>query len=377
MIDKAIIAVLAWFITVYKFKAMWRDGQWRTGSVTFYFWAFSLFTAIGLTMMVWPVYLAFDRFIGLPNLAWLVTYAAFSLAIYCISAGCYLVLGQPRPQLMLWSLLVTLTLLTVIYAMGIVTLPEKPDHTVPTTLFEMAFMETLYVYLAVFCAIPLVTFTQLFQREQIISARLRWLVGILASLLAFVVLVMKIVLTVLAYQNPNTAALGILHPLITLGVVIVGVLCPVAFLPNSIYRAVSRPFELADKILALYELKTLQKRLDPLCPPVIDDNPGWQGLMKNVDFHLYRVVIAILDAKETLAGYAGSTQDLSRMLLSTWDEQLWRRAQLLHCELQQINDHQTFPELVKSYQKASRIIRWRIWFTLSSGGIVFDATYQS
>lgn len=387
MWDKAVIATLAWFIAIYKFGAMRRDGQWRTGSVTFYFWAFSLFTAIGLTLMVWPVYLAFDRLVGLPNIGWLVIYVAFSLAIYCMSAGCYLVLKQSQPRLMPWSLILTLAVLFVVYTVGIATLPEKPDHTIPEVLSEVIFMETLYVYVAVLCAIPTVTFARLCWREQIVSARLRWLVGILASFFSFVVVTMKIALTLLAFQNPATPALAILYPLITAGVVAVGILIPLAFLPNNLYQALARPFEFLGKALAWYELKSLQNRLDPLCPPVVEDGPELKASLKNLDFYLYRVVIAILDAKKTLAGYADITNDLAVMPATMahmtgrvppeWDERKLQQARLLHGELQKVDDAQEFSQLVKSYQKVSRVMRWKTWANLSRGGASIDIAYQS
>ena len=384
---KAIIAGLAWFIAVYKFGAMRQDGQWRTGSVPFYFWAFSLFTAIGLTFMIWPVYLVFDRLAGLPNLGWLVTYGAFSLAIYCISSGCYLVLRQTRPRLMPWSLLLALLVLFAVYALSIVALPEKPDHTIPETLSEVIFMETLYFYMAVLCAVPMVTFAGLFRHETFVSARLRWLVGLAASLVSTMVLVMKISLTLLAFQNPATPALAILYPLITIGVIAVGILIPLAFLPNNLYQAMARPFEFLGKMLALYELKVLQSRLDTLCPPVIDDSPGLRDALKNLDFHLYRVVIAILDAKKTLTGYADITNDLAVLPTTIahvagrvppkWDERKLPQARLLHGELQLVDDNQAFWRLIKSYQKVSRVVRWKMWVNLSRGGTSIDIAYQS
>lgn len=387
MWDKAVIAALAWFIAIYKFDAMRRDGQWRTGSVTYYFWAFSLFTAIGLTLMVWPVYIAFDRLVGLPNIGWLITYVAFCLAIYCISTGCFLVLGQPQPRLMPWNLMLTLAILFVVYTLGIATLPEKPDHTIPETLSEVIFMETMYMYVAALCAIPAVTFTQLFWREQIISARLRWMVGILASFFSFVVVTIKFVLTLLVFQNPVTPALAILYPLITAGVVAVGILIPLAFLPNNLYQGMARPFEFLSKALSWYELKTLQNQLDPFYPPIIDDNPSLRASLKNLDFHLYRVVIAILDAKKTLDGYARITNDLTVMpvriahmagrVSPEWDKRKLQRAQLLHSELQEVDDKQEFSQLVKSYQKVSRRVRWKMWVNLSRGGSSIDFAYQS
>ena len=387
MWDKVIIATLAWFVTIYKFDAMRRDGQWRTGSVTFYFWAFSLFTSIGLTLMIWPVYLAFDRLVGLANLGWLVIYVSFALAIYFISAGCYIVLEQPKPRLMSWSLLLTVVVLTVVYAVGIVTLPEKADHTVPEVLAEVIFMQTIYIYIAVLCAIPMFTFIRLARHEQIVSARLRWLVGFFASFFSFTVLLIKIVLTVLAFQNPATPALTILYPLITVGIVAVSIFITLAFLPNKLYQAAARPFEFLDKLLALYELKSLQNRLDPLCPPVVTGRLRLKDVLGDLDYHLYRALIAIWDAKKTLSGYAGLTHDLTLLPVTAihspgrnlpeWDARKLQQARLLHDALQTVDDEQPFTALVKSYQRVSRTVRRKMGVNFSLGGTALDVAYQN
>jgi hypothetical protein len=382
MWDKVFIAVLVWGITVYKFGAMWRDGQWRSGSVTFYFWSFSLFTAIGVTLLIWPVYLAFDHFWGLTNLAWLIKYMAFCLAIYYMASGCYLAIKQNKPPLMTWSLLLTLAILISVYVWGISTLPEKPDHTIPETWVEVLFMQTMYVYMAILCAIPFTTFVRLYRHEEVVSTRLRWFVGVAASVAATTVLLLKIILTLLAFQNPATAALNILQPLITIGFVSAGLLCVLAFLPNRAYRVITCPYEFLDKTMALHDLRALQKRLNALCPPVIDDRPNFLASTKNPDFHLYRVLIAILDAKKMLAGCVALAPDTAvlsqqgRMPLE-WNEMQWQQAQFLYRELEKVDDTQDYPHLVKAYQQVGRSIRWKMRSHSLHGDTSIDIAYQN
>lgn len=382
MWDKVLIAVLIWGVTIYKSGAMWRDGQWRNGSVTFYFWSFSLFTAIGVTLLIWPVYLAFDHFWGLANLAWLVKYMAFCLAIYYMASGCYLAIRQTKPRLMSWSLLLTLAILIVVYGWGIVTLPEKPDHTIPETWVEVLFMQTMYVYMAILCAIPLATFVKLYQNEEVVSTRLRWLVGVAASIVATAVLLLKISLTVLSFHNPATAALDILNPLITVGFVSAGVLCVLAFLPNNVYRALSWSYEFLNKAVTLYELRVLQKRLNALCPPVIDDRPAFYVALKNPDFHLYRILITILDAKKMLAGFMTLTPETAVLLgqdrlPGTWNEKQWQQAQFLYQSLAKVDDTQDYAHLLKDYQQVSRTIRRKVWPQTVHGDSSIDIVYQS
>jgi hypothetical protein len=383
MWDKVIIASLIWFITFYKFGAMWRGRQRRKESVTFYFWIFLFFTAIGLTLLIWPVYLGFNQFLGLPNFGWLVTYMAFSLAIYAISSGCYIVVRQSRPPIMDWSLVATLGVLLVIYALGVVNLPEKPDHTIPETWSEMLFMQIFYVYMAAMCAMPITTFIRLFEQEQIMPTKLRWLVAVLATLFSFVTLLIKIALTLLTFLDPVTPALAVLHPMVGFGIVIAGVFCLLAFLPNGGYLAAARPIEFLGKYLAFHELRVLRARLDVLCPPVINADPRAIDALRNLDFHLYRTVIAILDAKKMLACYIDTAgvgalpAHMTGQMPEEWDMAKVQRACLLSREMQKVNDHQPYESLIKSYQKASRIVNWRLWLNLLASREGRDVAYQS
>jgi hypothetical protein len=317
-----------------------------------------------LTFMIEDAYLAFDRWVGVPNLAWLITYLVFPLAIYLLTAGCLLVLEQPRPRLMTPSLWVTMVLLCVVYAWGIVTLPEKPEHTVPETLAEFIFMQTVYVYIAVFCIIPLLTFTRLYRREQMLPAKLRWLVACGTAVVSLWVALMKVTLTALIYWDVTTLALPILYPLIGIGIGLAGVLWPLAFLPNEFYLKATRPIEFLDKVRTLQELKKLQRALNRLCPSVIGDSPSLWRSLDNLDFHLYRTLISILDAKKMLSGYAQATNGLAVSPLAVpglrrqhsvvWDERDLAHARLLHNTLQAVDDEADYPDLLRAYRRVSR-----------------------
>lgn len=364
MWDKVVIALLLWGVTVYKFGAMWRDGQWRDGSVTFYFWSFSFFTAIGITLLVGPIYTAVNTFWSVANLAWLIKYVAFCLAIYYMASGCYLALKQQKPRPMSWSLAITLTILIGLYIVGISTLPEKAEHTIPETWLEMLFMQTMYVYMLTLCIIPFVTFVRLFRQEEIVATQLRWAVGVTASLLATVVLSLKITLTFLAFTNPTTGALPVLQPIININFIAAGLLCPLAFLPNRFYIAVAQPYLFLGQVKALHDLSWLQKQLDSLCPPVINTPLDFRTKTQNPDFYLYRSLIAILDAKRMLDSYHLLRNEKTTPISSLgnaarkWDEQQWQLAGLLQRELAHVDDEQAYGQLIQAYQQ----VGWRVWW---------------
>jgi len=390
MWDKVLVATLTWVLTVYKFNTMRRNGQWHTDSVASYFWLFLLFTSIGLTLMIWPAYLMFNRLVGLNNFGWLIIYLSLASALYFISLGCYQVIKQSPPRLMSWCLVITLILLVTVYAAGIHTLPEKPDHTIPETLIEVAFMEILYLFMAILCAVPMVTFIRLARRERIVSTWLRWLVGFFASFFSFSILVIKIVLTLLTYQNPTTPVLAVIYPLITSGIVAVTIFMILAFLPNKVYQIASRPFEFLSKLLTLYELRLLQKWLDLLCPPIVTNRLRPKDMVNDLDYHLYRTLIAIWDAKKTLSDYHELTDGLTGLpeidvqrtgnSLTKWDERKLQQARIMYRALQTVDDNQPFDSLVKSYQRTCRtLLKHFGWkgISLFPGGSQFDTAYQS
>lgn len=358
------IAVLAWSIAVYKFGAVWRDRQWRGGSIPFYFWGFSFCVAVGMTFMIEDVYLAFDRVVGATNLAWLVAYVAFTLAIYSITSGCFVVLEAPRPRLIPYGLLLTLAILIIVYPVGIATLPEKPDHTIPTSLIEFAFMQTVYLYVAALCLIPIATFSRLYRQETVLSAKLRWIVALGTTISSGLVAALKVILTVLVYRDTATPVLSVVYPMINAVLISASVLWPVAFLPNSSYLLLARPIEFLDKVRALRDLQVLQKKLNHLCPPVIRDTPDLRASLDNLDFHLYRAIIGILDAKKALAGFSGADEDqLLALTLRTiqpdlpeWNQQDRQLAQSLYAMLQTVNDHVAFQELVHAYRRVGRAV---------------------
>lgn len=365
MWDKAFVALLAWFVAAYTFKPMWDNKGWRTGSITFYYWSFAFFFAVGLTFMIWPVYLAFNRLVGLPNLGWLLSYISFLIAVYMSSKACYLLLKQPPPRLLLGALVIITAVLTALYATTIVFLPEKVDHTIPEQPAEMLFMIIIYLYVAVFCLFPFKTFVQLFVNEKVLPAKIRWYVGAGSSLVATAVMVAKTVLTIVAFNAPQASILLGLQQLIGIGIVVVGFLMPMGFFPNSYYQAIARPFEFVGKLIALFELRALQRRLNNICPPIIEDVVAWSQMAKDLDFHLYRVLIGILDAKQTLAGYAKTTNNWAFAPDAAtsqpwgrayrWDGQKLRQAQLVYGILQKINDETEFMQLVDAYRKISHI----------------------
>lgn len=369
------IAAVAWLVTIYKLGTFRRHRRHGISPVPAHFWGFSFCIAVGMTFMIEEFYLVFDRLAGTPNLAWLIIYVSFVSAIYFIVSGCYEVLKIPRPRLLSYSLLIALMVLVITYPLGIVTLPEKPDHTIPVTLAEFIFMQVMYVYAGILSLVPFAIFLSFYRQETVLAAKLRWVVVMATTILASMVGMLKVILTILVFWDPTTTTLAIIYPLIGIALACIGILWPMTFLPNRIYLFLARPIEFWDKMRTLRELQALRKDLNRLCPPIIDDKPGWRESLKDLDFYLYRAVIGILDSKKMLTGllspvnavadkvnstvtFESSAVAASRLegngasVLTQQDKQ---RTQFLYRTLQTVDDRAPFAELVSAYRRAGRV----------------------
>lgn len=358
------IPLLAVFVALYKFKAVWRDGQWNTTSVVFDFWMFSICVAVSMSFLIEEVYLRFDLWVGMPNLGWLIAYVAMAFAFYFIACGCYVVYNQLRPSIMPLTLAITLFMLILLYGVGIATIPEKPDHLIPKTFVEMLFMQTMYLYIAGFCLIPGSTFLTLYRNERVIPARLRLGIALLTTSMGSVASTLKIVVTFWVYLSPTTPVLPVAASIIGSVIGLGGLLWPLVFLPNGAYVFLSRPFVFLNKLKALRELRALQSHLNTFCSSVITDRSNWIEYLRNPDFHLYRAVIGILDAKNTLAilvekgtrpkEFPMTSPNilfrLNQKSIEGWGTNTWEKVRLLHQALQTVDDHLEFPVLIESYQ---------------------------
>ncbi len=365
------IPILAFLVAIYKFKAVWRDGRWNTDSLAFNFWMFSLCVAVSMSFLIESFYLIFDAWIGVTNLGWLITYITMALAFYYISSGCYVVYNRPKPRAMSVVLIITLLIMVVLYPIGIITLPEKADHTLPETFLEFLFMQTMYLYVASFCLIPGYTFLNLYRIETVIASRLRLGVALTTIFMACIAATLKVGITIWVYIDPNTPVLQTVSSLVGSTIGLGGILWPLAFLPNHVFIFLSRPFVFLGKLRALKELKSLQNQLNHICEPVIADHVNLVEYLRNLDFHLYRTLIGILDGKSILFILAQKTAGLDQFPFVNpgilfranqkspeyWDEQDWQQARRLHHTLQSVNDCLEFPELVKAYVYAGRVLR--------------------
>lgn len=296
-----VVAAVAWAVTVWKVPAVWRNRA-RDERVL-RVWAFALFFALGLTFEVDAVYFAVDAFAGVNNLAWLAIYVCVALGFYFFATTCFITMKVPPPRWLRPYLLVTLGLFAVIFPIGVAGGPEWPAHDIPRGLFDLAFMETLYIFAGVLCLMPALSFIRFIQSEEILPTRIRTGMTLLAVTLVFILLVVKVVVVLTGFLDPASPLVPFLATLSKALLGAAGLIWGLTFASQRFYLALARPFTFLQNVLTLRDLRRLQARLNRLCPPVAPDPAGWWGRLRNLDFHIYRTVIGILDGRKTLADY--------------------------------------------------------------------------
>jgi hypothetical protein len=336
MLVNILLAAAAWAVAVLKFDAARQ--RWKADHRFLYSWSGIVFFASGLTFQIDAVYQAVDDLTGVSNLSWFLIDVFLFLALYCGAIFAYAVAETPTPRWMHLVLIVALGVHLAIFLTGITFDPEITwsKHRVKT-LHGFAFMETENVYGIVMGTVMAIVFGHLFRGEQHPLTRLRWgLLCAIASLGASIYLFY--VLQCLAEVSPT---LPFLDGAGTLGGGArwaVGLLWPLAIVPNRVYRIALKPFTFADKLSTLRKLDRARARIGRLKEMVYPDTvttvqrPTLRDALVDPDFHIYRTVIAILDAARSIrlcsdhlqeehARIAFDTQITSRLLGETDEDQ--------------------------------------------------------
>ena len=231
---------------------------------------------------------------------WYLAYVAFILALYFANAFAYIAFRRGDSVL----LLLTLTALTIEYVAAISQLDYVPNHNTPRSAGEMLFMLTLLGAALVY-TIQLVRFHYLgFLDEAAPPARFRFLAMTIMWGAATGYVTIKIYMAFFGYLVDPTLPPVVMQAHNTT-MLIAGTAWVVGLLPNKILvpLTLNAPITIPIKLLAFNRLKRhiSQIQMLELGSPTLPPRPAsFLDLITNVDFHLYRSIIYVLDAKYLL-----------------------------------------------------------------------------
>lgn len=361
---------------IYKIAAVlsWGTFLWviyrarETNETTLQTWGFVAFFGGAVTAQIEPIYMAIGHIFGVNNLAWLMSYCLGATSTYLIINALHSGLKIKEEPIIIRRILYGTLLVLLLVFPAIAHLPNTSDHTTPTTTAEIVFMLALYLYGGYTCLSISHTFFKLQQQDSVLYCRLRWLIIVAAGFFGSVFFTTRILYITIVFLQPALA----FHPVVA-GIQLLSRIALFSclewvffFLPTPVFQRLARPVETADKLLALQELNAVQKRVTALCSPVapVILNQSWQEKLQNLDFHLFRAVIVILDGKKVLADYfadEAETVALSnisgtacRSTQLTWDNM---RARRLYQILSTVPDNTGYHDLVAAYRQVGRLYR--------------------
>jgi hypothetical protein len=306
----SIATVVFWALTIFRLGTVRRQGTQDNRVWTL--WLFFLCFSLTLTLHLPGVYVAVDVIAGVNNLSWLLSYLCVVLAVYFLSVSTSIAMKVKRPRWMTPYLMVTVGLLVLIFPFGIAITPENPDHNVPGSAPELLFEGLLYVYGAIMFATPAWIFRQTHRNERALPIRLRIYVTQATAILGTVLLMLRLIIVALIGFSLTSSLL--ISQLIALSDFILagaGLLCFLSIAPSKLYSTLAHPLLFCKKMVALPSLARLQTRLSRLCPQT-PPHQGQRWQIRDLDLHLYRTVIAILDGRKALAAHR-TTKEATRL----------------------------------------------------------------
>jgi len=231
------------------------------------------------------------------NLSWLLSYLSLTLTVYFI---CSIL-----DKLARWThlyLIVTVTLLIIIFPFGPGSTAEITDHVTLSNVPELLFTGSAYSYAIAMMGIVLPGCARSLRSERETLVRLRTYATVSILTVSILFYVAKLVAYTSGLLFPSLPS-AFLHTVTDTAKLLVAgaiILWPLIFATNGFYQALARPAAYLKKIERCWALGELQVRLDALSPsPASDDAPWWKW-SRDPDFHIYRRMISILDRKKAL-----------------------------------------------------------------------------
>ena len=353
-----LITSVAWSIALIKFGKVRHDSAWTADRLALSTWLFSFFFAIAMTFQVRLIFENIDA-VTFNNLTWLLSYIALALAMGVV------IIGMLNSFLKVHAfdrigvksikslLAITLVILILLYGFSISRLPENIERNLPSTFAEMLFMETMYIYGTPVCVLAVYVYVRQIRIEKVVSTRIRTIAMLAVVSLALLSFVAKILITYLGFYKTNFY-LNTLIRIYTLALLSGGLIWMSVFLPNKLYMFLAKPWEFINDWLIYLDLERLATRINSFCPGIKDSHASLLDFIQNPDYHLYRVVIYILDCKVMLSDLL--SRENARSPAAAWDTNKRQRAEQLNQVLQTVQIEDDFWEMVRAYRNTANRI---------------------
>ncbi|MBN2258701.1 MAG: hypothetical protein JW704_12945 [Anaerolineaceae bacterium] len=291
-----LMAIVGWIFTIHKIQAV----RLRHDRPVFCTWLFALLFAIGTTLRITYVHAAVDALVGIPNIAWLMSYTLLSAAMYAVASGCYAMVQSKDSWWLKPGLATVLSALAIIYLLGIANTPSHPDYSIPRNISEVLFMSFFYAYLALTLKVVVTTSTHLSRHEENPRHRFRWQLLASACWAGIIFCISRTVFVTLMHFCPHLPGLHVIGLIESISVIISALLWPLYAVSNKIYAVSSSVSKFVAQAITLHNLDLVQGRIARFYPKLKKSTPAYWKCLLDLDFRIYQTVISILDGHVSL-----------------------------------------------------------------------------
>lgn len=351
----------ALIVAFWKTKKLHKTTDWeRRNNVIIRTWLFCIFIFATAIVAQDESYVVMSRITGINNISWLLVYLFTSLAIYMISGGLDIILYEKTSK---WSHIfigVELVLLFTLFFTGISSSPLAIYHESAADLHELLFMEVAYAYITVMCVYAVYQFSQLIESGREFTTRVRWSVSAVSPIFASLFFAGRLIYVPLVYIYPSLEHEAI-HAFIGNTFVVASVTWPIFYLPNRLFELLGKPILFLNDLMTFYDLNYLQREMDKICPRIVQDQETWLKKLAQLDMHIYRSIIGILDGKQVLGSYINQQPEPelilignNRLLNGRYTPQTQHP---IYTALNQADDTADYPQLIEQYRAIAKAYR--------------------
>ena len=329
---------------------------------------FAIYMALALSLLfeIKFIYRITDAtFLPFHNLPWLITIIFKSIMGHFVIWSIHQALQRSLPHQFHILSGSVITLLTFIFFVGgLHQSPTTVIHLTATTMAEAIFLSVFFLYGGLLTLWGFTLILQLLRHRTGFVARFRFSFALVNSIFVLGFVISSIVLTWLGlFYHPNHPAIFQVFHVTVSFIIGAGLTILPFYWPQRHILQLARFLDRLWAVKAVWDLQPLGHQLDQYCPPLLErESLTLRQIYTTVELRRHQMLVDILDRKMLLQHYLQlPLTELAELsdYLGEWIHHHEQRcqAQQLLARLQQINDNQTFTDLVKAYRHISQRIK--------------------
>lgn len=306
--------LVLWIIVISRFGVIRRHRNSPTvGDTASRIWLITVWLGVSLAFQVEVVQIGWGQVTGINNLGWYTAYLCGSIAFYHLSELARISLGwiSYRSAPAFVSVLIGLSFL---YWIWMRPLPEWPMRS-PRIWAESIFLFLYFGYATFSGSLGTISIIQSFRDYETPSLKARSGFAIATAFVALSCFVFKMVYAVAAYFWPDAIFTLRINQAAAIAMVVAVFGFMILFVPHHFVVRTMKLFQALRNLWTLHELRYLQNRLLVLCPPIVWEEPSWWEQLRNLDLHLFRRVISIMDSHRMLSGFLATAPTPSESMV--------------------------------------------------------------